>query len=455
MTLGPHRMTSVRHGSDDIQLAGDAPPPKHDISALRIYGAALFAILLIYYLGLYYLWSINSTIYPLWMNIIGVPASKVPFLDIINVLAGADCHHAGFDVLRANPCDPLNRPLPYSPVIFDLHIYWIGVRHATMAGLTIDFAFLAILPVLLRPTSLRALTIGILACISPAVVFAMERANLDVFEITLIAAAALYAAKGRIQRLVSYAIYLAVGLLKFYPLVLLGLIVRERPRRALVCGGAAGAILVGLAIHYGDAVTSTVALFPVNRYFGDMFGAVLLPFGVAHLLRLPPPVGLVLFAALLVVTVLVAICLARRFKSELSAADWDRPNLILLAVGSVLTVGCFVAGMNIGYRVSILLFVIPGLLELQGLVRGRNMRAIVFFTLEGVLWCLWRQFFESWLVNFGIIRTDALSGLCFLVLRETLWWGLVSVLSAFIVLYVLHSPLWGALMADRTTPITT
>jgi hypothetical protein len=440
---------------DDTQPGSCAPEQKRDIRAAQIYSTALFAILMTYYTGLYFLWSINSTLYPLWMKFIGVAAWKFPFLDIINVLAGIECHYSGYDVLRLNPCDPLGRPLPYSPIIFDLPIQWLGVRHATVVGLTIDLAFLALLPVLLRPDSPRAFTVAILACLSPAVVFAVERANLDVFLITLIAVAALYAAKGRTQRLVSYAIYLAAGLLKFYPLVLLGLIVRERPRIALVCGSAAAAILAVFVARYESGLVRAVALFPTNRYFGDMFGAVLLPFGIARFLRLPPPVGSVLFAALLAVMALVAVCLARRIKSEILAADWDRPNLLLLAVGSVLTVGCFIAGMNIGYRVSILLFVIPGLLELQRRARRRSTRLIVGCTLEAALWCLWRQFFERWLIILGVIHTDSISGLFFLVLREAIWWGLVSVLSAFIVLYVLHSPFWGALTAGHSKSATT
>ena len=100
-------------------------------------------------------------------------------------------------------------------------------------------------------------------------------------------------------------------------------------------------------------------------------------------------------------------------------------------------------GMSHGYRASILLFVIPGLLELQRRVQVRGTRFIISCTLGAALWCLWRQFFESGLVNLGLLHSNSFS-LIFLVLLETVWWSLVSVLAAFVALYVLHSPLWRA-----------
>src|SRR5262245_10099884 len=94
---------------DDTQSSHCVTALKQGISRTRTFGTALFAILIIYYGGLYFLWAINSKSYALWMNFIGVHAWEFPFLDIINVLSWWDCHHSGFDVSQINPCDPLNR----------------------------------------------------------------------------------------------------------------------------------------------------------------------------------------------------------------------------------------------------------------------------------------------------------------------------------------------------------
>ena len=411
------------------------------------FGAILFAILMVYYGGLYFLWSINWNVYDFWMKLIGVPAWRSPFLDIVAVLSWGDCHHAGFNVLQLNPCDPLNRPLGYSPVLLDLPIHWLGVRNATPVGLTIDFVFLAMFSYVLRPQSRRAFVIALFAGLSPAVAFLLERANLDVFDFTLIAAAALFATGGPVRRLVSYFVYFAVGLLKYYPLVLLGLMVRERPRVALVCGCVFGAALIVLLAHYWSTMTQVI--LPQTRYFGDMFGGVLLPFGVARFFGLSHSFGAAFFVILLVVMALATVRFTGRLESELSAADWDQPSFLLLVVGSALTVGCFLAGTNVGYRASVLLFVIPGLLELQTRTRDRGAHLVYWCAIDAVLLCLWRQFIERGLINAGFVHTNSFSGLIFLVVRETVWWGLVDVLASFVILYVLHSPFWRALTARR------
>jgi hypothetical protein len=422
--------------------------PTHGTGDARKFGAILFTILIVYYGGLYWLWSAGASFYDRWMKFIGVTAWKFPFLDIIAVLSWGDCHHAGFDVLYANPCDPLNRPFAYSPILLDLPIHWLGVRNTTAVGLAIDGAFLIMVPFLLRPDSRRALAVAILACLSPAVVFLLERANLDVVVFTLIAVAALYATRGPAPRFVSYVVYFAAGLMKYYPLVLLGLIVRERPRIALAIGAFAGFLLAVFAAHYWS--TMRQELMPDTRYFGNMMGGVLLPFGVAIYFGLSHRAGAILFVALLIVMLLAAIRLAGWLKSELSAADWDRPNFLLLVVGAVLTVGCFVTGASVGYRVAVLLFIVPGLLELRGRTRDRGVRLVAGCALGAALFCLWRQFIETRLIDAGLVRIDSISGLEFLVMREALWWGLVSVLTAFIVVYVLHSPMWRAVTAART-----
>jgi len=426
---------------------GDAPK----------FGVAFFAILVMYYGCLYFSWSNYSEIYFRLMLSLGVFAWKFPFLDAIAVLSWSDCHHAGIDVLLSNPCDPLNRPLGYSPVLLDLPLYWLGVRHATAVGIGIDFAFLIMLPFMLRPASPRAFMIAIIACLSPSVVYALERGNLDVFVFILIAGATLYATKGHVQRFVSYWFYLAVGLLKFYPLVLLGLIVRERPRITLTFGFGAIAILIALAVHYWSVLIrelppeahAMMGILTTSHYLAQMFGGLLLPFGIADFFRLPHAVGVMMFVALLIATALGAFRLTRRFKTELSVADWDRPNFLLLAVGSALIVGCFVAGPSMDYRAIFLLFVIPGLLELQSRAHDRGVRLVGYYALYAVLLCLWQQFIEIWLIHFGVVDPSFMSGLIFLSVREVLWWSLVCILAAFISVYVLQSPLWRTLRIGR------
>jgi len=431
--------------------------PTFEFDDVPKFGLALFAILVMYYGCLFFSWSHYPEIYFRSMLSLGVFAWKSPFLDAIAVLSWSDCHHAGINVLLSNPCDPLDRPLGYSPVLLDLPLYWLGVRNAIPVGIGLDFAFLITLPFTLRPAAPRAFLIATMACFSPSVVYALERGNLDVFCFILIAGSTLCATKGRAPRLVSYWFYLAVGLLKFYPLVLLGLIVRERPRFALTFGFGAITILIALGAHYWSVLMrtlppvahGTMAILTTSHYLAQMFGGLLLPFGVADFFRLPHTVGVIMFVALLIVTALGAVSLARRFKPELSVADWDRPNCLLLVVGAVLIVGCFVAGPSLDYRAIFLLLVIPGLLELQSRTRNRGVSLVGHYAVYAVLLCLWQQFIEISLIRFGIIDPNLMSGLIFLLVREMVWWGLVCILTALIGIYVLQTLLWHPLRIGR------
>jgi hypothetical protein len=436
----PSFVHSDRRGETPRQPSGDTHTP--------LYCTILFAILIAYHACLYFLWSARASIYFGWMKFLGVGAWKFPFLDLIGVLSWGDCHAAGIDVLQANPCDPLNRLLAYSPMLLDLHLDWIGVAHATSASLIADLAFLVALTLVLRPRSRRTFAVAVLACLSPAVLFAIERANFDVFEFVLIAGGAFLAVRGAVPRFLSYVVFLLAGLLKFYPLVVLVLIARERLRLALAYGSAAVAIMIWFAVHYWNELIRLREGFLGPVPFGDRFGGATLPFGVVDLLRLPHAVGWFLYALLLGLMLYAAFRLARRLGPALPG-DWQTIDHFLLALGSLLVVGCFVAGPSYGYRASLLVFVIPGLLALSASVRDRGAHRILAAALVGVLCCLWRHFFESGLINLGLLDTHSLSGLVFLVLREAVWWATMSVLASFIVLFIAQSPAWRDLMALR------
>lgn len=413
-------------------------------NAARLYGSALFAVCLSYYGGLYFLWTIRSPVYWAVLDFTGVPPWTYPFIDMIGPLAWIECHHAGFDVYQANPCDPLDRVFNYSPVFLDMPLSWLDASDSIAASLTMNLAFLITLPFLLRPATARQFAIALLASLSPAVAFALAQANIDVLNIIVVAIVTLYAAGGALgRRLFSYAAYFVVGLIKIYPLVLLGMIARERPRIALGFGGAAGAALIALTVHYWPDLVKALTMVTPMTTFGDMVGAVILPFGLASLLNLPPAVGTILFALLVAALIFVAIRLARLLALDISVSDWGDPKLLMLAAGSFLTVGCFLAGPSIGYRVAILVLVIPGLLALRSRLRDGNMRLLASCAIGMTLFCLWRQFIEHQLTETGVIDVDALSGLIFLLLREAIWWSLIAILSGVVALFIARAPLWG------------
>ncbi len=181
--------------------------------------------------------------------------------------------------------------------------------------------------------------------------------------------------------------------------------------------------------------------------WGDMFGAVLLPFGIADFLGLPPIVGGVLFALALASFAFAVWRLVARFQSAVADADWHRSEFYLLAAGSVLCLGCFLAGASAGYRTVILLFVVPGLIALQKIPRQPAAR-IAAWTLGAVLFCLWEEFFRRGLIRIADTFLPALGDapfVLFFLLRETVWWSTMAVLASFAVLFVAKSSAWQEL----------
>ena len=105
---------------------------------------------------------------------------------------------------------------------------------------------------------------------------------------------------------------------------------------------------------------------------------------------------------------------------------------------------CFVAGANVGYRSIMLLFVLPGLLDLKFGVLSHGLKLILTATLWTVLFLLWKEFFRH--------RVDAVFGgfdradwphLGYFVFRELAWWWVFAVFMAFVGLFLWQSPLVG------------
>jgi hypothetical protein len=277
--------------------------------------------------------------------------------------------------------------------------------------------------------------------------FAIERANFDVLEFSLICLGAFLALRGALMRAAAYLIFIFGGLLKFYPLALLILLVRERLGVAFAYGAAATAIVVSLAVYYWSSLIRLHEGFVGPAAWGDRFGGANLPFLALDYLRLPHGIGWLFYALLLALSLYAAFRVAKRLGPALPR-DWQSPDLFLLALGSILIVGCFFCGPSNGYRATMLIFVVPGLMQLTS-VRDRGARRLVGAALVLVFCCLWRQFFEYGLLNLGLLHVSQGGDFAFIVLRETVWWATISFLVAFIVLFVSQSPAWRDLMVLR------
>ncbi len=283
----------------------------------------------------------------------------------------------------ANPCDPLGRTLDYSPLWLRLPFLARSDAWTPVFGLVIDLVF--VLALFRMPWDLRGafdVVVAIGAVLSWATMLAMERGNTDLL---MFAAGVLFArlvARSVPARCAGYALVLGVGLLKFYPLTMLVLALREPRRRVWMVGGLCtlvlAAFIAGFAAELGR-IGANMASSP----FGDMWGARSLPFGVPLLFGRAPirdaadvyvgtgapgpgmtGLGWAVFAAMSGVCVLAALWRGRNPVLRDMLDRVEPAARAMLLAGGVLCAGCFFGHQNIGYRAVLLLLVVPGLLAL-------------------------------------------------------------------------------------------
>ncbi len=139
----------------------------------------------------------------------------------------------------SNPCDVLGRPHVYSPLWLAIVPGSLGTGATGWVGASLDLLFLLSLAVVLRPRTARELFILGAAAVSPMTVYALERANNDLVVFLLVICGAMLFTFPRPYRLFSYGLFVAAGLLKYYPLALLVLAAREGRRDGLVIAAAA------------------------------------------------------------------------------------------------------------------------------------------------------------------------------------------------------------------------
>jgi Glycosyltransferase family 87 len=364
-------------------------------------------------------------------------------------------------------CGPT--PIIYSPLWLRLSFLPTDPTWTNWLGLTLVSAFLLSLGLLPDARRWGERVVTLLATFSCMPVFAMERGNVDLIMFLLVGTAALCLGGPLGRRILGYGLMLLAGLLKFYPLVLLLLLLRERPRVLIALGCAAVAILAGTAFAFLDELRLLTPV-PADAPFYNMWGAKNLPSGFPSVLRalleaagLPGPmvqmasqsraVPVVMAALLLATTLIMTLRLAGRddFGSGLSEIP-DRAYRFLLT-GATLVVGCFFAGQSIGYRGVLLLLILPGILALRHVPAQRGFGWVVSTTIAALLCVLW-AFTTRHVVadifggSYFPVEGSLAVYLAWLV-QELAWWWLIVILLAVLFRFVAGAPVWRVLR--RTT----
>jgi Glycosyltransferase family 87 len=393
------------------------------------------------------------------LRLLGVEPFSFPFLDTHAVLAAAECGRQGIEVYLSNPCDALGRPHAYSPLWLTIVPESLGTGATGWAGASLDLVFLLSLIVVLRPRTGGELLILGAAAVSPMTVYALERANNDLAIFLLVICGAIVFTAPRPFRLFSYGLFVAAGLLKYYPLVLLILVARERRRDARVTAAVAGftLILFGLAF-YSELKTALASIPAASSYFTDAFSARNLPFGFAEALA---GGACRILIAVSLLSALSGLAVARMIRTVRllgrEQLDWAAGETQFLVIGGLLVAACFLAGQNIAYRGIFLLPVLSGLVCFRRSIKDRETRRFCGQMIAAALFVMWEELFRRALhAIVSPVPGEGLSSraeVFFWVGRELVWWWLVVGLAALVSSFLRRSPsadIFGKAVGDPT-----
>lgn len=390
-------------------------------------------------------WAVRATGHTALYNSIisawAVVPFTFPFLDIHGVVASSACWHQGINVYLVNPCDVLGRLFQYSPLLLTVVPKMPSLAATPYAGLLVNGVFMVSLTLLPIPRRPPDIALMVLALLSSAVAFGAERANID---LVIFAAAAVIAAliqRAARARFVAYAMIAAVTVVKYYPVTLFLLALRERPKRFVaIAVGAVALIVLFVAVYHTDLALAFGHL-PEPLYFADQFGSRNLPDGFA---AIDPGINPAVLGVPLVLAAMSG-SLALTIRSQAVWRRLPQSEATFLTVGAVLLVGCFFAGQNIAYRGVFLLLVLPGLMNLTHSAEGFTSR--VFGAAAGIAVCLmWGELFRI-----AILTALPRAAFVFWLSRELAWWWLIAVLAGLVLCFVRESTM-GRFAIQFTLP---
>jgi hypothetical protein len=272
------------------------------------------------------------------------------------------------------------------------------------------------------------------------VVFALERANADVLLFLLALTARGLAERRPAVRIIGYGFALLSALLKYYPIMVLIVLFRERTAVFAAVALAATAALAVFWAGYHVEIVRGWANIPIGPYNTDLFAAKNLPFLIGIMVenaaapsRFSAAFGWAATGALYGGLAGAALVICRRLSrfTELRAAIAELPDgeRVLMVIGSAVIAGCFFAGQSIGYHGIFLLLVIPGLLALSR-SGVRELRALCLGSTIVIVLLMWGE----------CLRQVLDGGFGFWLLRELGWWWSISVMLALVADFLRESP---------------
>jgi Glycosyltransferase family 87 len=300
---------------------------------------------------------------------LGVPPGPSLFFDTRNITAALECRRLGYDPLVENPCDPWGRPMFYPRVW--LLLRWLGLdpSDTTALGILIVLLFLASLCLLTgRILAGEGVVVAAAAC-SPAVMLALERANMDVVLFCVLVLAVLLWRRGtELSRVLSPFLVLVAATGKLYPVFGLPAYMLLRHRRAALAAAACGLLFLAYVAVTLEDVKTVAATATQGQFYS--YGARIL-IGQAYRLVAGQDwqgTSMVAQALAAVPLLLLAASVWAGFRRRLGpgageASPAPTAELLGFYLGTLIYVGTFAVFKNYDYRLVYLLLTLPQLMQ--------------------------------------------------------------------------------------------
>ena len=298
------------------------------------------------------------------ISFFGVPPGPSLFFDARSVTSALECRRLDYNPLVENPCDPWNRPMVYPRVWLALR--WLGLdqSHTALLAIVVIAAFLVLLWLVVgRLTTGQGIVMAAALC-SPSVMFAVERANMDLAVFSLLGLAVLAWRTGsHAGAMVSPTLVFLAATAKLYPALGLTAYLLSGKRRSMV---TASGLLVSFGVYAIltlDDIAAISRAAPQGEY--NSYGARILIARIYHLVvpetwqQGSATAQAIAMLPLLVVVVLVWLRVRRSFAPAESPPLTAK--LLAFYLGTFLFLGTFAVANNFDYRLVFLLLTVPQL----------------------------------------------------------------------------------------------
>jgi hypothetical protein len=353
---------------------------------------------------------------------LGVESAMEPlFADTRTVTHSIDAVIQHQDPYVVTSFDPWHRVYNYPPIWLGLRYFGVGSRSTIMLGTFFGVLTLASLLMLFSPRGWFGWFIVFLAATSRAVLFAVERGNIDQVILFLFVGWTLWAARKpeRLRDASNGVMIVCLTVLKIYPIAAAVMVLRSR-RQLLLFGGMVSAAFTMLLLTTNHRLPTILRNTPTDTLMS--FGAypVCVALSRIHLFVSPATMAAhtLYVTAFAVVVTLVAVAVRMRFSHQLTrfVPPLQLESPLGMAATGCLAIYCltFAGGANYDYRLIFLLGPLAYLVSDREGVRLTTVPVILLF-----LGYLWKPYPYS-------TRFEAIDLLCFAIASAWLFGSLLD-----------------------------